>query len=154
MLSIRTRVSGSNQKRRLTEDIMRVTTHHYAVAFLGLAAIVTLGCGDSTGPAPPLTGSIEISVSTASALTDIDPDGYAVSLDDEPRQTVGANDAVTIGPLLRGRYLVRLDGLASNCSVTSTNPLWVKVISTRVSPVSFSVSCLAKTETGGGGWDY
>jgi alpha-tubulin suppressor-like RCC1 family protein len=30
--------------------MMRVTTDHYAAAFLGLAAILIPGCGDSTGP--------------------------------------------------------------------------------------------------------
>jgi hypothetical protein len=133
---------------------MRTTRDRYAAAFLGLGAILILGCGDSIGPGVPTTGSIEITVSTASAPTDIDPDGYALRIDDELRQAIDVNGAVTIGALPRGRYLVRLDGLATNCSVSSTNPLWVNVISTRVSRVSFSVSCIAMTDTGPGGWDY
>jgi hypothetical protein len=134
------------------EDIMRATQGYLAATFLGFAAILTLGCDDSTGPAQP-TGAIQITVSTKGANIDIDPDGYTLSIDHGPGQAVAVNAAVTIGALPSGRHRVRLDGLASNCSVSGTNPRVVEVIAGRsAAPLSFAVSCFAPG--GGGGWDY
>jgi hypothetical protein len=134
--------------------MMRVTTDHYAAAFLGFAAILTLGCGDSTGPlapAPPTTGAIEVTVLTESASVDVDPDGYTLSVDGGSSQAVGVNATVTIGALSTGTHRLRLDGLAANCSVSGANPRSVDVIADeRASPVSFSVTCV----TTKGYWDY
>ena len=134
---------------------MRVTTDHYAAVFLGLTAILTLGCGDSAGPTVQTTGAVEISVSTTSASTDVDPDGYALSIDGQPGQIVGVNAMLTIGALVQGTHLIRLDGLASNCSVSGPNPRSVYVWPDKAPwPVTFSVSCSAKDGGGAGDWDY
>jgi hypothetical protein len=132
---------------------MRATHGYLAATFLGFAAILTLGCDDSTGPAQPTTGAIQITVSTAGATVDIDPDGYTLSIDRGPGQAVAVNAAVTIGALSSGKHHVRLDGLASNCSVNGSNPRSVEVIAGQsAAPLSFAVSCFAPS--GGGGWDY
>ena len=133
---------------------MGVTTDHYATAFLGLTAVLTLGCGDSTVPVapPPLTGAIEVTVLTESASVDVDPDGYTLSVDGGSSQSVGVNSTVTIGALATGSHLLRLDGLAANCSASGGNPRSIDVIAERASPVSFSVTCV--TTTGKGDWDY
>ena len=125
---------------------VRVSRRDLTATVLGLAAILSLGCDDSTGPT---TGAIRVAVSTSGANSDVDPDGYTVSIDGGPTQTIGLNTAVTIANLPPGNHLVRLDGLALNCSIAGTNPLSVDVItggkaSSPVS-VSFSVSCVAKT---------
>ena len=134
---------------------MRVTSDYYAAAFLGLASVLTLGCGDSTAPAAPTTGAIAISVSTASAPIDVDPDGYTLSIDGRPGQAVGVNATLTIGALPEGSHLLRLDGLAPNCSVRGPTPLSVDVIAdNRASVASFSVLCSAKDGSGAGDWDY
>jgi hypothetical protein len=135
---------------------MCATHRTLAATFVGLSAILTLGCGgDSTAPAAQATGTIEISVSTASASTDVDPDGYALSIDGQPGQAVGVNVMLTVGALVQGTHLIRLDGLASNCSVRGPNPLSIYVYAGEAhSPVSFSVSCSAMGTGGEGGWDY
>ena len=119
---------------------MRITRYHLAT-LVGLAAMLTLGCSDSTGPT---TTSVLVTVLTAG--TEADPDGYTLSIDDGPGQAVGVNATVTIDGLPTGNHLFRLDGLASNCSVSGTNPRSVDVIAVNAaSPisVSFSVSCLS-----------
>lgn len=122
---------------------------------LGFAALLTAGCDDSNQPAAPLTGTIEITVSTASATTDIDPDGYTLSIDGGPGQAIGANAAVTISALPTGRHLVRLDGVAPNCSVSGSSSRLVDVNADEAAlPISFSVACIAKDDTGAGDWDY
>lgn len=136
---------------------MRIT-HYLAATLFGLAAILTLGCDDSTGPAAPTTGTIVVTVSTVSDNTNVDPGGYILSIDGGPGEAVGINASVTIGALPRGNHLVRLDGLASNCSVSGTNPRSVNVIALNTaSPiaVAFSVSCSAAGgSSGAGDWDY
>jgi hypothetical protein len=139
----------------LTEDIMRPTPYHLAAPFLGLAWILTLGCGgDSIGPAAPEpTGRIEVTVSTASESIYIDPDGYTVSIDNRPGPKVGVNATLTLGSLSPGTHFVRIGDLAANCSVTSANPVSVDVHADgAASPVSFAVSCVPYS--GGGDWDY
>jgi hypothetical protein len=135
---------------------IRNSTHYYLGATVfGLGALLTLGCDDSTGSATPVTGTIEITVSTASADIDIDPDGYTLSIDGRPGQAVGVNAVVTIGSLPSGKHLVQLHGLAPNCSVGGSNPRSVDVITDEVaSAVTFSVSCIGKSDTGAGEWDY
>jgi hypothetical protein len=136
---------------------MRATPDYLVATFLGLAAVLTPGCGgDSTGPAgqaAPPTGVIEITVSTVSEIVDVDPDGYTLSIDGGLSYTVGVNATVRIGGLPTGSHLVRLDGLAANCSVSGTNPRSVDVIADEAAlPLSFSVECVATT--GKGDWDY
>jgi hypothetical protein len=140
---------------KLTKDIMRATHASLAAALLGLTAILTLGCGDSTAPGAQKTGAIEILVSTTSTSDDVDPDGYMLGIDGQPGQAVGVSAMVTIGSLLQGTHLLRLDGVASNCSVRGPNPLSIYVMAGKAaSPASFSVSCGAKGSGGEGGWDY
>ena len=111
-----------------------------ATTFLVLA-MLSLGCDDSTGP---LTGAIGIIVSTAGETIDRDPNGYILSIDGAQAQAVDVNAALSIANLPAGTHLVRLDGLAPNCSISGTNPRSVEVVANFVA-VSFSVSCIANT---------
>jgi hypothetical protein len=140
---------------RLTEDIMKRTYRSLLAALVGLTAILTVGCGDSRGPAAPTTGTLEIRVSTDSANVAVDPGGYTLIIDGGPGQAVGANATITIAGLPTGRHLVRLDGVAPNYTVNGNNPRWVYVGTDKApaSPVSFSVSRLGTTDCGGC-WDY
>jgi Tol biopolymer transport system component len=113
---------------------------HLATTLLALA-MLSLGCDDSTAP---VTGAIGITVSTVGDTIDRDHDGYALSVDGGPAQAVSVNASLTIASIPPGNHLVRLDGLAPNCSVSGTNPRSVEVVANFVA-VSFSVSCIAKT---------
>lgn len=130
---------------------MHTTADYIAAPFLGLVAILILGCHDASGPAALTTGAIEITVSTSSSTADLDPDGYTVTIDGGPSQSVGINTTLTISALPAGNHFVLLAGLAPNCSVTNSNPRSVDVTSDEAAlTVFFSVSCTAKP----GPWDY
>ncbi|MFN2399004.1 MAG: hypothetical protein ABR543_10265 [Gemmatimonadaceae bacterium] len=118
---------------------MRTSRSFFVATLLSLAAILSLGCDDSTGPQ---TGAIEVTVRSAGA--DIDPDGYSLTVGGRPVQAVGPNDAITIVGLPAGRHQVQLGGLAANCSVSSFNPVSVDVVSRDTVAAAFSVSCVAK----------
>ncbi len=132
---------------------MRVSTDHFSAAFLGLATVLILGCGDTSGPTTrgPTTGAIRAVVVTTGDPIDRDPDGYTLSIDGGPDQVIAIDGAVTIADLPAGPHLVRLSGVATNCLVDGTNPRSVDVVaSPRGAPpvtVSFVVSCVATTGT-------
>jgi len=136
-----------------TEEAMRATHYYVPGMLMGIAAMLSLACDNSTTRPP--TGAIVVTVSTVGADTDVDPDGYAVIIDSERVEAVGVNATVMIGALRTGNHLLRLAGLAGNCSLSGTNPLSVDVLTENAaSSVSFSVSCIAKNTSGDGDWDY
>lgn len=110
---------------------------------LGLAAILSLGCGGE--PSGPTTGTIRISVSNVGNPLDLDPDGYTVAIDDGPSRPLSPDTQITIGDVGAGSHLITLGDVDSNCSVAGTNPRSVEVPSTRDAgtgvPVAFLVSC-------------
>jgi len=136
---------------------MNKTHRSLVAALLGLSAILTVGCGDSSAPAAPAaptTGTLEIRVSTDSANVPVDPGGYTLVVDNGPGQAIGANATITIAALPTGWHLVRLDGVAPNYAINGDNPRWVYVGTDKAPapPVSFSVFSLG-TDCAGC-WDY
>jgi Tol biopolymer transport system component len=113
---------------------------HLATTILVLA-MLSLGCDDSTGPR---TGAIGVSVWTVGDTIDRDHDGYALSVDGGPAQAIPSNASLTIPNISPGNHLVRLDGLAANCSVSGPNPRAAEVVADYVA-VRFIVSCVANT---------
>jgi hypothetical protein len=86
-----------------------------------------------------LGGSIQVSVSTTGS--NVDPDGYQVSLDEELSQPVAVNGSATFSSLRTGTFQVILDGVAENCTVSSQNPQGVSVSAGSTVYVAFMVVC-------------
>jgi len=133
---------------------MRVHHNCVAATFLGLAAVLALGCSDAIAPALPATGAIEITVLTAGAIVDLDADGYALIIDGGQPHAIAVNGALTIADVAPGNHLVGLSGLAATCTVTSPNPIEVNVTASKASTAAFSVSCAAPEECVGWYCDY
>lgn len=128
---------------------------HYSlgVTSLGLAALLALGCDNSTAPVTPTAGTLLISVSTIAENTNVDRDGYTLSIDGGPAQAVGHTAMLSIGSLPWGRHHVQLEGVAENCSVSETNSRYFDVSQDKAYPViSFVVTCSGEGD-GGGWWD-
>jgi hypothetical protein len=120
----------------------RAPGHAPQFAFL-IAAILTIGCGDSTPAAPP-AGGIVVRVATTGASSDIDGDGYVVTIEHQLVQTVDINAVLTFEALPVGLHFVQLDGLASNCSLGGSNPVTVDIPPVAAAspvPVYFDVNC-------------
>src|SRR6266700_3058434 len=136
---------------------------NHTVALSGVAANCTVSGGTSrtvsvqagstvstafsvscTAP-PPQTGNLTVSTSTSGS--NLDPDGYMVTVDGGASQAIGTNGSVTYTALAAGSHSVALSGVAANCSVSGANPQTVTVPSGGTATTTFSVSC---APTGGG----
>lgn len=104
---------------------------------LATLALVAVGCGDDD-PAPPTTG--QIAVTTVTTGTDLDPDGYTITVDGDAGPAIGVNATVTVPNLTAGTYSVGLSGNAANCAVAN-NPRDVTVTAGATSPAQFNVTC-------------
>ena len=107
-----------------------------------------LGCDNpaspkpSAGLLPPLTGDITVSAPTTGSS--LDPNGYTATLDLLQSQSVPTNGSTTFSGVLLGVHAVQLSGVASNCSLNSSNPQTVTLTGSSAS-ASFSVNCTATT---------
>jgi hypothetical protein len=137
------------------ENIMRAHNYNFGrPALLTLAAILILGCDNSTAPIKPTLGAILISVWTTSPNSGFDADGYTLHIDGGPPRAVAVSATVTIGALPWGTHLIALDGVASNCTVSDTNTRSVNLVANKsVLAVSFLVTCIGDPN-GNGDWDY
>ncbi|HEX2249073.1 MAG TPA: hypothetical protein VHH32_01915 [Gemmatimonadales bacterium] len=98
-------------------------------------------------PAGPGTGTIEITTSTTGS--DLDPDGYSVSVDGAAGQPLGPNARLTVSNVPSGAHRVDLLGIAANCSLSVPNPRRVTVTAGSSVTVAFAVNCAARPpETG------
>jgi hypothetical protein len=138
---------------------VHILTKNPGRAGLTLAALLTLGCGDSTAPsaAPPPTAAVVVTVTTTSTGGEIDPDGYSLVLDSEPMRAVGVDDEVTFAAVPAGLHYLYLIGVAANCSIHGGNAIAVDVPGDRRTsqvPIFIVVICSALPPTGPSPWDY
>lgn len=125
-----------------------VRTSHspLAVTLLGIAAILSLGCDDPTGPTTVVT---TLRVVTVTAGTNLDPDGYSVNVVnvDAPYQydprSIAINGTVTFADINEGRHTVTLDGVDNNCTLVGDNSRSVSVTFGATVQVTFTIQCSA-----------
>ena len=106
-----------------------------------LAVAAALACGGESLVIPPTTGIVR--VTTATSGTDVDPDGYAVTLDGSDRGTLGVSGTLAVEGLAPGDHLVGLNGVAGNCQVQGDNPRTASVTAGATATSAFAVTCLA-----------
>lgn len=86
------------------------------------------------------TGTIEVSTTTAGLS--LDPDGYAVAVDDEAGGSVDATGTLTLSGITAGEHTVALADVEPNCSVTGgDNPRTVSVPAGGTVQVAFELTC-------------
>jgi len=136
-----------------------VATGSHAVALSGVAGNCTVsGANPQTGTvsaggtaslafslscAATGSGTGSLTVSTSTTGSNLDPDGYTVTLDGTSSQTIAINDAVTVtGPA--GDHPVALSGVAANCTVSGVNPRTVTVPAGGTGSTTFAVTCSAQ----------
>lgn len=128
----------------------------YSVALSGVAEncaadaterTVTVRAGDTAQVSfavtcEAMTGTVEVTSETTGS--DIDPDGYTVTFDgaEEP---LGHDEALVFEGVATGDYEIALSDVASNCTVTSSNPASATVTFNQATAVVFAVECEASS---------
>jgi hypothetical protein len=87
-------------------------------------------------------GDLEVTASTTGS--DLDPDGYTVTVDGGPSQAIGANGTVTFAGLAEGDHAVQLTGVAGNCTVSGANPRTVTVSFGGTASTTFTITCATR----------
>src|SRR5437868_3253210 len=113
----------------------------------GVVAATSFSVSCTAPPPPPTTGNLTVSTSTSGS--NVDADGYSVTIDGNTSRSIGANGSVTFSGLSAGNHSVALSGVASNCSVSGSNPRTVSVPAGGTASTSFSISCAAPPPTTG-----
>jgi TolB protein len=90
---------------------------------------------------PPPTGDLR--VTTATTGSDLDPDGYTLSVDAASPLPIPINGTLLFERLTPGNHSAALGGLAPNCAVNGANPRSVDVVAGTTVDVVFAVACAA-----------
>ena len=80
---------------------------------------------------------------TQTGGTDLDPDGYTITLDGGSGVPIAVNDSITYASLTAGPHTIQLGNVASNCTVSGANPMTVDAPHGGVTDTAFVVSCAA-----------
>src|SRR5207249_3133600 len=96
--------------------------------------------------AQPTTGNLAVTTNTTGS--NLDPDGYTLTVDGGQSKAIGINNTVTISGLSPGDHSVQLNGVAQNCTVSGSNPRTVSITAGSTTTTTFTVSCAATTTTG------
>jgi Tol biopolymer transport system component len=105
-------------------------------ALVCLCASTILGCGGES-ITRPTTGTLQVSVTTTG--TDIDPDGFQLSVDGAPGQSLPANGTVTWTGA-GGSHTLAISGLAFNCDLIAA-PATATLTLGQTTHVDVSATC-------------
>jgi hypothetical protein len=91
------------------------------------------------GPPEPVQGALQVIVATTGV--DLDQDGYTLYVDSSTAGRVELNDTLLIEDLPSGLHLVRLAGLAQNCTISAANPDSISVTAGATTGLHVEVGC-------------
>ena len=90
--------------------------------------------------APLAPGSGSLTVTTNTTGSNLDPDGYTVTIDGTNSQPIATNGSVTF-TAPAGANPVALSGVAANCTVNGANPQTVTVPAGGTATTTFAMTC-------------
>src|SRR3989454_5099851 len=93
-------------------------------------------------------GTGDLRVTNTTTGSNLDPDGYTVTVDNTTSQPMATNGNTTFTALAAGDHSVALSGIAANCSVSGANPQTVTVPGGGTVSTTFDISCTAPPTTG------
>jgi parallel beta-helix repeat protein len=111
----------------------------FADLILLIVAVCADACGGSDSSSGPTAGTLEVMTSTTGV--DPDTDGYTVHIDAAPGQVLGPNGTLSVADLIPGNHVIRLAGVAANCTVMGDNPRSEGVTEGQTTTVTFLVTC-------------
>jgi hypothetical protein len=114
------------------------------LALIATAGLVSCGkaADDTTAPHPAGL----LAVGTATAGSDLDPDGYSLTIAGPAHSERSIGDSETARVSLPvGSYSLTLAGVRFNCRVNGANPQHVDVAAAANPPVQFAVGCTERS---------
>jgi hypothetical protein len=105
-----------------------------------VAAGATASAPFSLSCAPTGSGSGKLIVTTSTTGSNLDPDGYTLTVDGTLSQPIATNGSVTV-TVPAGANPVALSGVAQNCAVSGANPVTITVPAGGAATTTFSVTC-------------
>lgn len=127
--------------KRLAMDLNPRQRTSLTPLLLGVAISVLASCGGGDELVRPTEGSILINTTTSGS--DLDPDGYSVTVDDNPEQAVGTSDELAVTNLDPGEHNVALTGVIQNCTLGGAGRRAVNVIAGDTVNITFRITCEA-----------
>jgi Tol biopolymer transport system component len=106
---------------------------------------VTAAFEVTCGAPPSNPGTLRLATTTVGS--DLDPDGYVLTIDDDASQPLGSNATATLDNLAAGSHSVRLSGMAENCALEGPNPRTGIASSEEAAEVRFEFFCQPRTGT-------
>src|SRR5207244_12343810 len=101
-------------------------------------------CGGGGPPPPSPSGNLKVTTSTTGS--NLDPDGYTVTVDGTNSQSIATNSTgVTFTGIAAGSHDVVLSGVAANCSVSGGATQTATVTASQTATLPFCVTCSAIT---------
>jgi hypothetical protein len=86
-----------------------------------------------------------VEVTTTTGGSEMDADGYTVTVDGGTAQAIAAAGSMRSNELTPGAHVVHLGGVALNCTVAGDNPRTVEVQAGATATVAFAIDCSATT---------
>jgi hypothetical protein len=111
--------------------------HFVAIA----AAAAAFGCEPSSGPHITGPDNTILRVLVDAKGGDFDEDGYDLVIDVDRHEPIPPAGTGFVSLIKPGTHAVRLEQVASNCTVTSSNPQSVDVAENRTTDVRFTLVC-------------
>ena len=97
-----------------------------------------MACGDNTEPG---NESAALRLTTSTTGPDVDSNGYAFSLDENPASSIGVNASLTLNGLAPGEHTLRVSGIAENCSLDGDNPRSLTLSAELVTEAVLAITC-------------
>jgi Tol biopolymer transport system component len=104
---------------------------------------VTVNQKSVTGPDFDVITDGTLQVITETTGSDLDSDGYSVTIDGGSGTSIGINDTLYFNDLEAGDYEVELNGMASNCSLNGSNGRTENVAAGDTTSTTFQITCSA-----------
>ena len=119
----------------------------YTPIVCSLTLILFVACGGDNSPtnsnpdteSTVTSGTLDLTISSTGS--DIDEDGYVLSINDTSSQNVQTDEKVTISDLSEGNHQVELSDLSKNCSVNGDNPVTISITAGQTTTNTLSVDC-------------
>jgi len=88
-------------------------------------------------------GSGTLRITAFTSGSELDPDGYTVTLDGSSFWSLSRGGSLTLDGVPAGNHLVALSGVAANCTVQGENPRVVSIQAGTTSTAAFDIICNA-----------